>query len=108
MKLRKEGLEAANRTLKKVKKDTVNYYFSEDEVNSLGYAFMSNNKEFEAETTFKLNIQLFPLSWNTYDSYGEILLKHGKKEDAIQMYQKSLELNPNNENGKKVLDQLLK
>lgn len=106
--LANNGLEAANRTLAKIKKDTLSYYLSEDDINSLGYAFMSNNKEFEAECTFKLNMQLFPLSWNTYDSYAEILLKHGKKKDAIQMYQKSLELNPDNENGKKVLGQLLK
>ena len=102
------GLEAAERALAKIKKDTLNYYLSEDEINSLGYAFMSNNQEFEAETTFKLNMQLFPLSWNTYDSYAEILLKHGKKEDAVRMYQKSIELNPDNENGKKVLGQLLR
>lgn len=102
------GLEAAERVLVKIKKDTLNSYLSEDEINSLGYAFMSNNKESEAETAFKLNIQLYPLSWNTYDSYAEILLKHGKKQEAIKMYQKSLELNPNNENGKMVLGQLLR
>lgn len=77
-------------------------------MNSLGYAFMANNRDFEAETTFKKNMQLFPLSWNTYDSYAEILLKHGKKQDAIKMYQKSLEINPNNENGKMILEQILK
>jgi len=48
------------------------------------------------------------MSWNVYDSYGEVLLKHGKKQDAIKMYQKSMELNPNNENGKKVLEEILK
>ena len=49
----------------------------------------------------------FPKSSNIYDSYGEALLQCGKKEDAIKMYQKAIELNPDNENGKKVLKELL-
>lgn len=105
--LAKNGLEAGDKALAEIKKDTSNYYLSEDEINSLGYAFMSNNKEFEAEITFKQNMQLFPSSWNTYDSYAEILLKHGKKQDAVKMYRKSLELNPNNENGKMMLERIL-
>ena len=102
------GVEASDKILAKIKNDTVNYYLSEDEINSLGYAFLSNNKDVEAETAFKQNTRLFPISWNAYDSYGEVLLKNGKKEDAIKMYQKSIELNPDNENGKKVLEQVLK
>lgn len=102
------GLKAADKVLIKIKKDTLNYYLSENEINSLGYAFLSTNKNEEAATTFKTNTWLFPLSWNAYDSYGEVLLNNGKKEEAIKMYQKSIELNPENENGKKVLQKLLK
>jgi tetratricopeptide (TPR) repeat protein len=93
--------------LKKIEKDTLNYYFNEDEMNSLGYAFLSSNKDAEAETVFKQNTLLFPLSWNAFDSYGEVLLKRGRKQDAVKMYRKSIELNPGNENGKKVLEQVL-
>ncbi len=57
---------------------------------------------------FKLNVYLFPNSWNAYDSYGEVLLKDNNKEEAIKMYKKSIDLNPKNENGKKVLENLLK
>jgi CubicO group peptidase (beta-lactamase class C family) len=102
------GLEAGNAFLKKIERDTLNYYFSEDEMNALGYAFLSNNKDVEAEAVFKQNTLLFPSSWNVYDSYGEVLLKNGRKQDAIKMYQKSIELNPGNQNGKKVLEQVLK
>ncbi len=35
---------------------------------------------------FKLNVYLFPNSWNAYDSYGEVLLKDNNKEEAIKMY----------------------
>jgi len=43
-----------------------------------------------------LNIELYPNAWNTYDSYGECLLKLGDEENGIIAYKKSLELNPNN------------
>ena len=55
---------------------------------------------------FRLTTTLFPDSFNVYDSYGEALLKAYNKEKAIKMYEKSIELNPKNENGKEVLRQL--
>jgi CubicO group peptidase (beta-lactamase class C family) len=115
-----KGPKAAKGRLLKLMADTVNYQLSEDEMNVIGYDFMggSNNpnpykfpeeqKYQEALEILKINVELFPNSWNAYDSYGEILLKVGAKEKAIKMYQKSLELNPNNIAGKKVLEQLLK
>jgi CubicO group peptidase (beta-lactamase class C family) len=106
--LDRHGLKAGKITLEKIRKDTVSYYLSEDEMNSLGYAFLSNNNNLAAEAVFKVNTQLFPASWNTYDSYGEILLINGKKQEAIKMYRRSLEVNPDNQNGKNVLAQVLK
>ncbi|HSD05887.1 serine hydrolase [Flavobacterium sp.] len=87
-------------------KDTENYSIDENEFNELGYDFLENNKKEEALETFKLNTQLFPNSWNVYDSYGEALLKYGQTEKAIAMYKKSIELNPDNENGKKILKRI--
>jgi tetratricopeptide (TPR) repeat protein len=114
------GANAASDTLNILQKDTSHYFLSEDEMNSLGYDFMggSNNpnpyhfpearKFYEAVETFKLNMELFPNSWNVYDSYGEALLTIGRKYEAIKMYKKSIELNPKNEGGKKVLERILK
>jgi CubicO group peptidase (beta-lactamase class C family)/pimeloyl-ACP methyl ester carboxylesterase len=101
--LSKSGVEVSNTVLSSIKSDTPNYYLSEDEINSFGYAFLSNNRAVEAEAVFKKNVELFPLNWNTYDSYGEVLMKYGKKKEAFKMYQKSVDLNPNNENGREVL-----
>jgi tetratricopeptide (TPR) repeat protein len=61
----------------------------------------------QAAETLKMNVELFPGSWNAYDSYGEALLANGQKAEAIKMYKKSLELNPKNDNGKKILEKLL-
>lgn len=116
----KEGPTIARKKLFSLKADTLYYQLSEDEMNLIGYDFMggSNNpnpykfpeehKYQEALETLKMNVELFPDSWNAYDSYGEILLKLGQKEAAIKMYKKSIELNPNNTGGQKILEQLLK
>lgn len=114
----KQGSAAARNLLNRLKSDSLHYYLSEDEMNSLGYDLMGgvNNpnpfrfpeahKYAEALEVFRLNTELFPDSWNAYDSYGEILFTLGRKAEAIAMYKRSLALNPQNENGKKFLEQL--
>ncbi len=44
-----------------------------------------------------------PESWNAYDSLGEAMLAAGKTEKARALYEKSVAMNPDNENGKKML-----
>ena len=103
-----KGAKAAHTALQRWKKDTVKYNVDENELNTLGYDFITANKMKEALATLKQNVSLFPASWNAYDSYGEALLKIGQKQEAIAMYRKSLELNPGNEGGKKALKELSK
>ena len=79
---------------------------SEQDLNTLGYSFLGNEELDKALEVFKITTILFPDSFNAYDSYGEALLKANRKVEAIEMYEKSIELNPKNEIGKKVLMQL--
>lgn len=103
-----KGAAAANSELAQMRKEPSTVYtLDENELNTLGYEFMANNMDKEAYEVFKANMELFPKSWNVYDSYGEILLKMGQKDEAVRMYQKSVELNGGNDNGKKVLAQIL-
>jgi tetratricopeptide (TPR) repeat protein len=53
-----------------------------------------------------LNVEQFPKEWAVYDSLGKALLKLGNRADAIANYNKSIELNPYNENGLEVLKSL--
>lgn len=78
----------------------------ENILNAMGYNYLNKNDVKNALHVLKLNTKLFPESSNTYDSYGEALLKNGNKEEAIKNYKKSIELNPNNQNGIKVLTKL--
>jgi CubicO group peptidase (beta-lactamase class C family) len=87
-------------------KDPKNPSVDENRLNSLGYAFLREKKYAEAINVFKLNVELYPESWNVYDSLGEAYMTNGDKELAIRNYEKSLALNPNNANGARMLKQL--
>lgn len=78
----------------------------EGQVNTMGYQLLNINKVDEALNLLKLNVDWYPDSYNAYDSYAEALMKKGDTKGAIANYQKSLELNPNNDNAKKMLQQL--
>ena len=56
---------------------------------------------------FRLNLDLYPETSNVYDSYGEALMVDGQINLAIQNYQKSLELNPENKNAERVIKKLI-
>jgi tetratricopeptide (TPR) repeat protein len=81
------------------------YDISEGAINSFGYQLMAEDKNDAALEVFKLNTELYPEAFNTYDSYGECLMKMGKKEKAIEAYKKSLALNSGNSNAKKILEE---
>ncbi|MCF0055251.1 beta-lactamase family protein [Dyadobacter sp. CY356] len=108
----KEGADHAAAVFNACKADTVAYYLNEGEMNDLGYnlfymSSMAGHREMALEV-FKLATFVFPASYNTYDSYGQLLKDSGKTKDAILMYKKSIALNPGNYDGKRILNQLLK
>jgi tetratricopeptide (TPR) repeat protein len=81
---------------------------SEGQLNSLGYRLLGNGKVEEAIGIFELAVKEYPESYNVYDSLGEAFMTAGENDLAIRNYQKSLELNPKNENAKKMLEELKK
>ncbi|MGC1203598.1 MAG: hypothetical protein WA839_01770 [Flavobacteriaceae bacterium] len=76
---------------------------SVSDLNNLGYELMDNEELEKALEVFKLNTILFPDNWNVYDSYGEGLMNANRKEESIEMYEKSIALNPKNEYGKEMI-----
>jgi CubicO group peptidase (beta-lactamase class C family) len=79
---------------------------SEDAINAAGYQLLSVKKLPDSIQVFQLNVQLHPESWNVYDSLAEAYMNSGEKTLAIQNYQKSLELNPKNNNAAAMLKKL--
>jgi hypothetical protein len=75
----------------------------ESDINIGGYRLLDRKKVKEAIKIFEMNVELFPESFNVYDSLAEAYMTDNNKELAIKYYKKSLELNPENENAKKFL-----
>ena len=78
----------------------------EGTLNNLGYRLLFSGKESDAVAVFQKNVQEYPQSWNVYDSLAEAYAKVGKKDLAIENYEKSLQLNPKNDNGAEQLKKL--
>ncbi|MBK6900534.1 MAG: MBL fold metallo-hydrolase [bacterium] len=79
------------------------YFFMEAQLNAYGYRFLQAGRAPQAVAMFRAYADLFPESWNAYDSLGEGLLAVGDTDGAVAMYEKSLALNPENTNGRDVL-----
>jgi len=99
-----EGLTKVQEIYQQLKNDSQNpKYFVENEFIQAGYRFLKADKTIEAIEIFKMSVDFYPESFNTWDSLGEAYMRKGDKALAIINYEKSLELNPENENAKKVL-----
>lgn len=104
--LREKGFDNIQLIAEKLKMQYPDLVLPETDINDWGYRLLAGGKTKEALALFKLNVVLYPLSWNVYDSCGEALAKEGNREEAIKMYEKSIDLNPDNQNGKKVLERI--
>jgi tetratricopeptide (TPR) repeat protein len=80
----------------------------ERHINALGYRLLEDNKTEEAVGIFEFMVSEYPESANAYDSLGEAYMTAGQKEQAIKNYQKSLKLNPGNDNAARMLEALRK
>lgn len=100
-----KGISAANKKFKEVSGND-EYLISEMEMNMLGYDYLNNKKYDEAIAVFRMNVEAFPDSFNTYDSLGEAYAAKGDKKAAIVNYEMSVKLNPGNQNGIQMLEKL--
>ena len=80
----------------------------EASLNTMGYSLLRDEKDAQAIAVLELNTRLFPGSANTYDSLGEAYMLSGDREEAIRLYEKALELNPESANAKEILERLKK
>ncbi|MBK6364711.1 MAG: tetratricopeptide repeat protein [Saprospiraceae bacterium] len=68
-----------------------------------GYEQLSLNKFDEAIWIFTINSIANPNSFNAYDSLGEAYMNKGDKISAIKNYEKSLQLDPTNQNAEEMI-----
>jgi tetratricopeptide (TPR) repeat protein len=95
--IEEKGIEGGIQTFHnmKAKQRTFNQYdFPEWMMRSLGLSFLLNNQIKKAIGIFKLNIQLYPKSWQVYFNLAEAYRKNGNITMAIPNYEKALRLKP--------------
>ena len=102
----KVGQENFTKNLKKIIDENGYKIPGDGMLNNIGYEFLQNEMPDAAIDVFKLNTELFPNVANCFDSLGEAYFMTGNKEEAKINYAKVLELNPNNENAKKMLEKI--
>jgi hypothetical protein len=89
------------------KNDPANKYAEiEGQINRFGYN-MINAKQYDAAVgLLSINVELYPESFNAYDSLAEAYMLKGDTEKAVRFYKKSLELNAGNTNATRMLEQI--
>lgn len=100
-----EGITKGIEHYETIKNDST-YYLAEDEMNIISYRLLQSDRAKLAAVVLKLGIEAYPNAFNLYDSYGEVLRTLGNKRGAINNYKKSVQLNPENTNGLKMLEEL--
>jgi glyoxylase-like metal-dependent hydrolase (beta-lactamase superfamily II) len=105
--LNESGLEAAITRYDELRRQPEGeVIFSENEFNALGYRLLFDQQVEAAIAIFELNVEAYPESWNVYDSLGEAHMVRGDRDRAIELYRRSLELNPENGNAVTMLERL--
>ncbi len=94
-----KGVPAALERYTELKKSqSAGYKIEEATLNRLGYTLLFSNQTQDAISVLKRNAREYPRSANVYDSLAEAYMKSDQKDLAIQNYEKSLQLDPKNQN----------
>lgn len=102
----KKDIDEAWTTINAIKADTAHFYLDEREMNIAGLGMFYNGYKNLGMEVLRLNTILFPNSSNVYDSYASVLAQLGRKQEAIKMYKKTLELNPKSNGAISALQEL--
>ncbi|SDS15852.1 tetratricopeptide repeat protein [Christiangramia echinicola] len=87
--------KGAKEVLKVYEKNNTNkeYEGMAEPLNVLAYRLMQDDKDLKAaEVLLKAQIEEYPNEANPYDSYSDVLLEMGKKEEAKKQIEKSMQL----------------
>jgi CubicO group peptidase (beta-lactamase class C family) len=92
----KNGFAKAREKYFELKKNNaVDYDFSEEWLDKLGYALKDLGKLDDAINVLKLNAEAYPESVNCFDSLGELYTLNGQLDKAKESYRAALKLDPN-------------
>ena len=105
--LEKGDGEDAVQTYAEIKENSPDEYgFNENVLNALGYFLMGKERYEDARAILQLKVEEYPESFNVYDSLGEVYMNMGNYRKARRLYRKSIRINPDNENGRIMLERM--
>ncbi|HAK76086.1 MAG TPA: hypothetical protein DCR35_04490 [Runella sp.] len=107
--LAKESIEATvNHFYRLYRNDQAHfsYDFSSEQLNKLGNELVNSQQLNEAVRIYQLSLEVFPWSFTTYNLLGMAYEKSGKKAQARQAFEQSLQLNPTNKTAQEALQKL--
>lgn len=105
--LAQEGFDHALAIYRRVQQQDTAFALSEPALNGWGYQLIREAHDLPAALAiFRLGTQLYPGSFNLFDSLGEADELNHDTAAAIAHYQRSLELNPQNGNARQRLQAL--
>ena len=104
--LKEKGVDGVVSGYRELRRTTPREYFSESDLNTLGYERLRAKDTKGAITLFKLNVEMYPNAANPHDSLAEAYMEDGQKALAIRHYRRSLALDPNNSNAVEMLKKL--
>jgi len=84
------------------------YDFSEPALVAMATPLINANRPDDAIALLQLNAEFYPKSSATYAALGQAYAKKNDTPNAIKSYEKAIELDPNNQNAKRQLEQLKK
>jgi len=76
------------------------------EVNALGYQLLEEGRTEAAVAVFEWNARDYPTQWWVWDSLGDGHRAAGNRAEAIEAFEKSLKMNPDNDNARSALADL--
>jgi dienelactone hydrolase len=85
------GAAKARQIYDETRKDKTTILFPEGELNQFGYQVLQEGRAKDAIIIFKMNVDEYPKSANTYDSLSDAYLADGNKEEALRFAEKALE-----------------
>lgn len=92
------GFDKAAAIYKEMKEAGASFTLDSNDINRWGYELLRGGMATESVDIFRFGTQIFPADANLFDSLGEALTVSGRREEAIQSYQRSLALDAANTN----------
>jgi tetratricopeptide (TPR) repeat protein len=90
------GVTAAIAEIRRLHAEPANRFVAlEGAVNDLGYRVLRDGNVEGAIEIFRLNAELYPQSANAWDSLAEATWRAGRMEEAVELYQRAIALDPN-------------